>query len=232
MKRIVFLSLAVFSGVASAQAVDWDAAFASCSQEAAAFDRYAVETSMTWENQGRATWRHVRRNYTSSTIDVPSMRQAVQSNRSILSRGPNPVVALSVCVQQAALNQLQSGSTQGASTAPSRPAQSTASAASNGRNASSNMPEKNASHCFELVKGDPGALRNRCGERVNLRWCSLSDSNNRCGNNNLGWAEMAPGATTYVDANVRAHWFGCFAPAQPSDVEYAPGQGLKAYCKQ
>jgi hypothetical protein len=95
------------------------------------------------------------------------------------------------------------------------------------------MPEKYASHCINYVQSEPGAVRNTCNERVNLRWCSLNNnSNNRCGNNNLGWAEMAPGATTYVDGNVKSYVFGCFAPAHPSEVEYTPGRGLQAYCKQ
>lgn len=225
MKRSLLVFVGLMMGMAHAQTVNWDAAFASCSSEAAAFDRHAAENYMYWQNSGSlATWRHMRRDYTGSTIDVPSMRQALQSNRSLLSRGPNPVVALTVCVQQAALNQVQSGSTQSAAAAPSRPSQYNAPASRSGRD----RPDLNASRCLERSNNQ---LRNNCGQKVSVNWCTDDYGTYGCGNNNLGWSVLDPGDSTYLSAS-KAWWFACAAPARPTEVEYLPGRGLRAACTE
>lgn len=219
MKKLLVILCSTFVGLANAQSVDWNRVRTSCSSEASAYD--AVRGTGDTSSQAM---RFVETD-AGSPPSAAKLRAKRDEQQKLLSDpyyANVPVFRLSatmvVCATTAALNQLQNGSTQSASPAPT-----------SGRN----MPERYASHCINYVPSDPGAVRNTCNERVNLRWCSLNNnSNNRCGNNNLGWAEMAPGATTYVDGNVKSYVFGCFAPAHPSDVEYTPGRGLQAYCKQ
>lgn len=226
MKGLLSVFAGLVVGMAHAQTVNWDTAFASCSQEAAAFDRWAVERSMYWENEGTiATWRHVRRNYKSSTIDVPSTLQALQSNRSVLSKGPHPGAALDACVMQAALNQLQSGSTQSSATASSRSSQGNVSASSSGRD----RADLAAHHC---VSRADNRLRNNCSQTIKVNFCTEDGGTySSCGSNNLPFSIFNPGDSIYVSAP-KAYWFACATPARPSEVEYLPGRGLRGACTE
>ena len=214
MKQIWVILLGALAGLAQAQSVNWDATLASCSSQArvyeADFRKLSARSSLNYEIKVLSE----------KPLTVASLRERLAEHKEILeSQREQIAYDLNACLITAAINQLQ--------------ARSTTQSASRSSNSGPNMPEKNASRCIDYVTTDPGALRNTCNERVNLRWCSLSNnSNNRCGNNNLGWAEVAPGAVTYVDANVRSYVFACFSPANPSEVEFTPGRGLQAYCKR
>lgn len=226
MKRLLLVFAGWIVGMAHAQTVNWDAAFASCSSEAVAFDRWAVENYATWRNQGTATWRHVRRDeYTSSTIDVALTRQAVQANRSLLSGGPNPRVALDVCVQQAALNQVQSAPTQTTRTVPT-PTPVPA--------VTQRESDEDILQCVRGIDSED-VLVNGCRKVVNLVWCAVPKSdatpNVNCESQQFSAASLTPGGRVSVEDNFLIAWTMCDAPKQVVDVRYV-GRQLQGKCQR
>lgn len=229
MKQWLVILLGALAGLAQAQTVDWDAAFNSCSREGAAFDRWAIENSAFFGNE-RATWQAEKRNFKSSYGSSPSasaLRSDLAANRPRLAgSGGNPNLALTVCAQQAALNQLQSAATQSASPSPSRSSPPPPISRGNGRN----QPDKVAVHCMDDASS--GAMRNTCNQQVNVRWCSMDYGAQACGSGNLGWADVPPGGNAALPRDVKVLMIACAAPTRPTDIEYTPGSGFLYNCTQ
>jgi hypothetical protein len=218
MKRLLVLSVFMMSGLASAQSVNWSAAWSGCSAETRTFDAVAQGTSTN--SQGVKGW--VENHTGSPSTNIEGLRLKLEEDQELLRSHKDPVIRasaqLAICGSTAALRQLQRSS------------------ASSSQPQSSQRSGKNASQCVDLDSSDP-VVRNNCGAQVYLLWCSVrsastsTSSSYSCDSGSFGVGEMAAGGRSYVDQGLRNHWFACIAPARPSDVRYVSGEGLQGYCR-
>lgn len=226
MKRLIVLAFLAIAGFASAQSVDWSRVRATCSSEISAYD--AVRGTGDTSHQAM----RFLETETGSPPSAAKLRALAEQQRTTLSDAylmKTPVfrnsAVMYLCAATAALNQLQSGSTQNASSSTSRPSPPPPSSRSNGRN----QPDKVAAHC---IGAEGSGMRNTCNQQVNVRWCSVGHGPNTCGSGNLGWADVSPGGTAALPEDVRVQLIACAAPTRPTDIEYTPGSGFLYNCTQ
>jgi len=227
MKRLLLVFAGLMVGMAHAQSVDWGRVRASCSSEASAYDAAR-------NGPGDTSYQAIRFMETDagSPPSAARLRAKIEEQRKILSDpyyANVPVFRLSatmvVCAANAALTQLQSGSTQSSTAVPSRQSQVNASASSSGRD----RPDLAAHHCISRADN---RLRNNCSQTIKVNFCTEDGGTySSCGSNNLPFSIFNPGDSIYVSAP-KAYWFACATPARPSEVEYLPGQGLRGACTE
>lgn len=224
MKQWLVIGFGALAGLAQAQSFDWNRAWSGCSAEVGAFDSAA---------RGSQYSARKVQDYVQEAIGTPptvaKLQAKMAEDRGVLTNSGYDLLAklsskLALCGATAALNQLQSGSTQSASSSASRPSSPPPSSRGNGRN----QPDKVAVHCMDEVSN--GVMRNTCNQQVNVRWCSLGQGPNTCGSGNLGWADVSPGATAALPRDVRVHLIACAAPTRPTDIEYSSGSGFLYNC--
>lgn len=132
---------------------------------------------------------------------------------------------LALCGTTAALNQLQSGSTQTTQRSPSpSPTPVT--------------QQESDEDILQCVRGinSESVLFNGCRKGVNLVWCAIPRSsatpNVSCESQQFSPASLSPGGRVSVEDNFQIAWTMCDAPKQPADVRYIRGRGLEGKCRR
>lgn len=227
MKRFLVIALSAFAGLAEAQSVDWNRVRATCSSEVSAYD--AV--------RGTGDTSHQAMRFLETEAGSPpsaaKLRTLMESQRAQLSdeyliKTPafRHSAVMYVCAATAALNQLQSGSTQTTQRAPA-PAQIAPS--------SQNDPQEDSLQCVRGLSSEK-VIFNGCRMGVNLVWCAVPGSgrtpNVNCESQQFSAANLSPGSRVSVEDNFQIAWTMCDAPKQPVNVRYFSGRGLEGKCRR
>jgi hypothetical protein len=223
MKRSAICSLVLMSGLASAQSVDWNRVRSSCSSEISAYD--AVRGT------GDTSYQALRflETEAGSPPSTSKLRALIDRQRGQLSDAylmKTPVFKNSaemyLCTATAALNQLQTGSTQTSHGAPA--------------STPSSQPDSQGS-IRGCMRQDNATARfiNQCSTRINLSWCAVphssSDSTNQhCESQRFSSHELSPGDSVRVDEGALIAWFACPVPNRPGSLKYVSGTGLMGRC--
>lgn len=105
-------------------------------------------------------------------------------------------------------------------------------------------PAAEAHHCLTLETSPRviyGGFINSCGFRVEFVFCNYQPKPNSWGTSldcskkqGLGASHVNPNfaSADHTNGAQTVYWFACKYPSWPVDVEYAPGQGLMARCRE
>lgn len=158
VKQFLVMLIGSLAGLAMAQSVNWDVAYAACPAETSAYHARNRSLGQGWQQHLEV----MKRYWESQQVSEKSMGGAIEENQKQL-RKPRAAIDgefadLAVCAHKKLERQLQqSTQTAEAATAP-------APRASSGRN----EPDKVATQCVDAAPSGQGAIRNNCNQRVNL----------------------------------------------------------------
>ena len=226
MKYLLGLFLSLATTFSHAQSFDWNRAWSGCSAEASAFDAESRRQS-TPEHSARKVMRYVEE-VTGTPPTAAKLQTKMEEDRGVL-RNPNNWAyliqlssKLALCGTTAALNQLQSGSTQAASP-PSNPVVQ-------------REPQDDNTRCV-FVKPAISSLVSECSTRVSVGWCFVpndpSDSTAiHCEEQKFGQAELDPGAQIALQKNALIAWTTCKSPRRVADLRYVKGVGVSGKCRR
>lgn len=229
MKRLLLVFAGVMVGMAHAQSFDWNRAWSGCSAEASAFDAESRRQS-TPEHTSRKVMRYVEE-VTGTPPTAAKLRAKMEEDRGVLNNSKDWAYLiqlsskLALCGTTAALNQLQSGSTQTTQRAPtSTPAP-----------VNQQEPDEDTLQCVRGIVSE-SALFNGCRKGVNLVWCAIPRSgatpNFSCEAQQFSPANLSPGGRVLVEENFQIAWTMCDAPKQVVSVRYISGRGLEGKCRR
>lgn len=229
MKRLMLVFAGLMVGMVHAQSFDWNRAWSGCSAEASAFDAESRRQS-TPEHTSRKVMRYVEE-VTGTPPTAAKLRAKMEEDRGVLNNAKDWAYLiqlsskLALCGTTAALNQLQSGSTQTTQRAsPPAPAP-----------VSQQESDEDVMQCVRGIVSE-SALFNGCRKGVNLVWCAIPRSGATpsfsCEAQQFSSASLSPGGRVSVEENFQIAWTMCDAPKQVVSVRYISGRGLEGKCRR